>query len=296
MSNKRRIRIAIASGKGGTGKTLISISLFYTLQQLGIEVTLVDCDTEEPNVLLFFKGKELLVRDVTQKIPVIDESKCLFCSKCQDYCNYNSIFILNSLNKIRIIEELCHGCGACSYVCGTGAITEKDISLGKISRFRSDSNSFIVEGTTKVGVFSPVSVIKCAIKEADNDNLVIMDSPPGTSCPFIQTVNKADYVILVTEPTPFGLSDLKLSAETLKSMNKPYGIIVNKAGLGNDDVYSYIKNENLKLLLEIPFDKSIAALYSMGEIVAKHKKEWRLEFANIFNEILETYGNCNNQR
>ncbi len=296
MDNQKRISIAIASGKGGTGKTLISTNLFYSLQQIGEKVTLVDCDTEEPNIMLFFKGENVLVKDVKQKIPVIDESKCLFCGKCQDYCNYNSIFLVNNVKKIRIIEELCHGCGACSYICPHGAINEKDISLGKISRFKCELNSSIVEGITRVGVFSPVSVIKSAINEAFNDEIVIMDSPPGTSCPFIQTVNKADYVILVTEPTPFGLSDLKLSAETLKTMNKPYGVIVNRAGLGNDEVYKYIEKENLQLLFEIPFDKRIAEIYSMGEIVARRNSEWIVKFSNIFNDILDKYGNCNYKR
>jgi len=296
MIEPKKIRIAIASGKGGTGKTLISTNLFYVLQQNNYNVTLVDCDAEEPNVMIFFNGEEDFVQDVTQKVPVIDEIKCTYCGKCQEYCSYNAIFLLKDIKTIRILEDLCHGCGACSVACEYDAVSKKNISLGVIKKYHSDLQSTIIEARMRVGVFSPVSVIKAAIKEAGYNGIILLDSPPGTSCPFIQTVSVADFVILVTEPTPFGLSDLKQSVETLKSMNKSYGVIINRAGLGDNEVYSYLNHECIPLLMEIPFDKEIASHYSKGEIVANYIPEWESLFENMFNSIYKKYGNSNNQR
>jgi len=296
MIENKKIRIAIASGKGGTGKTLISTNLFYVLQQINYKVTLVDCDAEEPNVMVFFNGEEEFVNDVTQKVPVIDEIKCTYCGKCQEYCSYNAIFLLKDIKTIRILEDLCHGCGACTVACEYDAVSEKAISLGVIKKYHSDLQSTIIEARMRIGVFSPVAVIKAAIKEACYNEIILLDSPPGTSCPFIQTVNVADFVILVTEPTPFGLSDLKQSVDTLKTLGKPYGVIINRAGLGDNEVYSYLKNEGIPLLMEIPFDKEIASHYSKGEIVANYIPEWRSLFENMFNSIFKMYGNSNNKR
>jgi MinD superfamily P-loop ATPase len=294
MINPLNIKIAIASGKGGTGKTLVSTNLFYMLQQQNRNITLVDCDAEEPNDMVFFS--EIIVKsvEVNQKVPVIDGSKCTFCGKCHEYCNYNAIFILPPAKIIKVIEDLCHGCGACSVACKDDAISEKDVSLGTVSRFSNTEKSTIIEAKMKVGVFSPVSVVKEAIKEAGNNGIILLDSPPGTSCPFIQTVAVADYVILVTEPTPFGLSDLKQSVETLKTMNKTCGVIINRAGLGDNAIYDYLKQEHIPLLMEIPFDKTIASYYSKGELFVKYKKEWEQHFISMFNSIAEKYGNSSN--
>jgi MinD superfamily P-loop ATPase len=304
----QKIKIAVASGKGGTGKTLISTNLFHTLTQLDETVLLVDCDAEEPDDLLFFKealgvpfdrhygGKEQY--EVKQSVPVIDQSNCIYCGRCRDYCSYNAIFLLEGIKTIRVIDDLCHGCGACSYACQSDAITTKERSLGVISRFITGDNSSIIEARGKVGVYSPVPVIKTAIKAAGEDGIVILDSPPGTSCPFIQTVATADFVILVTEPTPFGLSDLKQSVETLKTMNKSYGVIINRAGMGDDKVYSYLIQEQIPLLMEIPFDREIASLYSKGELLVKHKPQWRALFMEMYKTIYSKhkYGNSSNQR
>jgi len=289
-----RIKIAIASGKGGTGKTFISTNLFHTLVQLGYKVTLVDCDAEEPNDMLFFKTGCVTECDVKQKVPVIDLEKCVYCGKCKEYCNYNAIFFLGEQKVIRVLDDLCHGCGACTYACDSGAILEKDVSLGKVSTCIINDNSKIVEARLRVGVYTPVPVIKAALETIYKDKIVIMDSPPGTSCPFIQTVSTADYVVLVTEPTPFGLSDLKQSVETLKTMNKSYGVIVNRAGIGDDGVYEYLKQENIPLLMEVPFDKEIALSYSKGEFAVNNKDEWNSLLELMFITICEKYGNVNN--
>lgn len=290
------IKIAVASGKGGTGKTLISTNIFYILQKHARQTTLVDCDAEEPNALVFFSAEKVSQVDVIQKVPVIDEDKCTYCGLCHDYCNYNAIFILPPAKLIKVIDDLCHGCGACSVACAYDAISEKDVSLGKVSRFHTSEGADIIEARMNVGVFSPVSVIKAAIREAGNEGIILMDSPPGTSCPFIQTVSKADYVILVTEPTPFGLSDLKQSVDTLKTMNKPFGVIINRAGLGDRNIYEYLITENIPLLMEIPFEKTIAELYSKGEIAAILKKDWETLFISMLNTITGNYGNSSDQR
>lgn len=292
----KNIKIAIASGKGGTGKTLFSTNLFFVLQQQNYTVTLVDCDAEEPNAKVFFGGSILKSVEVNQRVPEIDESKCTFCGKCHEYCNYNAIFILPPAGIIKVIEDLCHGCGACSVACKFGAISEKDVSLGAVSRYGNTEKSAIIEARMKVGVYSPVSLIKEAIKEAGNSGIVILDSPPGTSCPFIQTVAAADFVLLITEPTPFGLSDLKQSVETLKIMNLSYGVVINRAGLGDTAIYDYLLQEHIPLLMEIPFDKDIASHYSRGELFVKYIPKWEHRFLSMFKAIFDEYGNSSNQR
>lgn len=294
MTDPLNIKIAIASGKGGTGKTMVSTNLFYLLQKQHRQTLLVDCDAEEPNDMVFFRGESLKSIEVTQKVPVIDEGKCTFCGKCHEYCNYNAIFILPPYKIISVIEDLCHGCGACSVACKDNAISEKDVSLGMVTHFSTGEKSGIIEAKMKVGVFSPVEIIKKAIKEAGNKGVILFDSPPGTSCPFIQTVAQADYVILVTEPTPFGLSDLKQSVETLKTMNKRFGVIINRAGLGDDAVYSYIREEDIPLLIEIPFDKELASDYSKGNIVVKNNLQLGNLLISMFESILTDCGNSSN--
>lgn len=289
--NNHRITIAIASGKGGTGKTLIATNLWQTLYILQYEVVLVDCDAEEPNDNLFMKAGTQKATDVMLRIPVIDESRCTFCGKCKEYCNYNAIFLLPALKNILVLEELCHGCGACLVACQDDAITEKEVLEGRVTRMGYNGTTTLVEAKMEVGRMSPVGVIKRAIKLAGKEGIVLLDAPPGTSCPFIQTAIAADFVVLVTEPTPFGLSDLKQSVETLKTMNKPLEVIINRAGLGDDAVYQYLESENIPLLLEIPFDKRIASHYSKGELLVQQMTQWQQPFMDMFNKIMNTYGN-----
>ncbi|OFY66865.1 MAG: hypothetical protein A2Y71_11630 [Bacteroidetes bacterium RBG_13_42_15] len=291
------IKIAIASGKGGTGKTFIATNIFHTLVKNHTDAVLVDCDAEAPNAVAFFEVKQAGSVEVTQLVPVIDTDTCTFCGKCHEYCNYNAIFILPPMRIIQVIEDLCHGCGACSVACMDGAITEKPVSLGKVNLYSDNGKPSIIEARMNIGVMSPVSVIKAAIKQINNQvEIAILDSPPGTSCPFIQTVAPADYVILVTEPTPFGLSDLKQSVENLKTINKPCGVIINRSGLGNNEVQEYLSNENISLLLEIPFKKEIAELYSRGKIVSENDSFFACQLSQVIRNIIEQHGNSNNQR
>lgn len=279
------MKIAVASGKGGTGKTLVSTNLFWAVQNAGTLVTLVDCDAEEPNVAEFISGELLSNYPVKQNIPVINTERCVFCGKCFEYCNYNAIVFLPVSHFIQVVEDLCHDCGACAVACEFDAITQKEKQLGTVQSIQANNSSKIIEARADVGVYSPVPVIKKAIKDINDKYLAILDSPPGISCPFIATVETADFVVLVTEPTPFGLNDLKLSVETLQHLNKQFGVIVNRAGLGNREVYNWIEENHIPLLMEIPFDREIARIYSEGHLLVEEKPAYQLQFIELLKTI-----------
>lgn len=291
------MKIAIASGKGGTGKTFVATNLFQVLRESGVEVLLVDCDAEAPNALAFFDSRQADCIEVKQQVPVIDPDKCTFCGKCHEYCAYNAIFMISSLEVIKVMDDLCHACGACLYACDYGAITEKPVVLGHVSSHALNGKVSLMEACTRIGVMTPVPVIKAAIKIVDKQaDIVIFDAPPGTSCPFIHTVAAADYVVLVTEPTPFGLSDLKRSVDILKQVNKPFGVIVNRAGLGNNEVYQYLESEKIDLLLEIPFDKEIARICSNGKMVVEHNPALKQQLLDLGQKITDKHGVGHHQR
>ncbi len=291
-------RIAIASGKGGTGKTFVATNIFSTLIKQNISSLLIDCDAEAPNSVAFFDAVQVSKSDVAHLVPVIDTNVCTFCGRCHEYCSYNAIFILPHVRIISVIEDLCHGCGACSVACEEGAISEKSNSLGQVISYSiNGSEPVIFEARMNIGVMSPVNIIKAAIRQAGTEkDIAILDSPPGTSCPFIQTVATADYTILVTEPTPFGLSDLRQSVETLREMNKLFGVIINRAGSGNEDVNEYLGKENIPLLLEIPFKKEIASIYSTGNLVCDTDPLLSKQLTEVISNIILLHGNSNNQR
>ncbi len=275
-------KIAVASGKGGTGKTTVAINLFHFLiDEKHKQALLVDCDVEEPNSNLFLKGKEIDSEEVYIKVPYIKTSKCVYCGKCYDYCAFNAIMFVKELSFLKVMEDLCHGCGACSYACKYNAIEEKDKTLGKVNSYEYQGRK-IIEGELNVGVATPVPVINAARKKIDQQaEVVIYDAPPGTSCPAVATVEDADYVILVGEPTPFGLNDLKISVEAFKKMGKQMGVVINKSGLGDRAMYDFLEKENIPVLAEIPFTKEIAETISNGEIFIKKHKEYRKIFEKI---------------
>lgn len=280
------MKIAIASGKGGTGKTLVSTNLFHTIRKEKQPVILIDCDSEEPNDQQFIKGNLADEQLVTQNIPVIDTDKCTYCGKCQEYCNYHAILVLPESKFIKVVEDLCHDCGACSYACKYGAISEKEKITGTVTKFEVDEQSALYESRLEVGVYSSVPLIHEAIKDAGNGHIAILDAPPGTSCPFIATVEQADYVVLVTEPTPFGLNDLKLSVETLLQLGKKFGVIINRAGLGDNAVQKYLEENQIQLLTEIPFDREIARNYSEGILITETMPEYQEQFNQLYKKLI----------
>ncbi len=279
------MKIAIASGKGGTGKTFISTNLFAVAEKEFQNVTLVDCDAEEPNVTEFLDGKTISTEVVNKHLPVIDKEACVYCGKCRDWCSYNAIICLPENKQIYLIEDLCHDCGACLAACQYNAITEVKKRLGTVTVKQHSDSARIIEACSDIGVYSPVQVIKAALNRAEDTGLMLLDSPPGISCPFIATVVPADFIVLVTEPTPFGLNDLKLSVETLEQLGKPFGVVVNRAGLGDDRVYDWLEEKQIPLLMKIPFDKNIARIYSQSLLLAREDPSYVPRFRNLLKTI-----------
>lgn len=281
------MRVAIASGKGGTGKTFVSVNLFRTFRQLGYHSSLVDCDTETPNTLAFLSKVPAGEKTIMEYRPKIDVEKCLFCGRCAEYCEYNAIIVVPESRYIRLLNDLCHGCAACRVACTSGAITDSETTVGQVHSFNYEKELCLVEGRMRPGHASSVPLIKAVTNTAfaQTFDYTFYDAPPGTSCPFIQTVVKADYVILVTEPTPFGLSDLRQAIETLQTMDKPFGIIINRAGLGDREVYKYIESNGFDLLIEIPFSEQIARIYSEGGIVVDRHAESKQLFTALANKL-----------
>lgn len=291
------MKVAIASGKGGTGKTFVATNLFNALIRRGHTATLVDCDAEAPNAAAFFAGQRISSEEVTRQIPNIDSQKCTFCGQCSAFCEYNAIFYLPPAGMIKVIDDLCHSCGACSYACQFEAITEKPHVVGELTLFQLQGHASIIEARTATGTMTPVPVIKAALSKSENFfGTIIYDAPPGTSCPFIHTVSNADYVVLVAESTPFGLSDLRQSVATLRQMDKSFGVIVNRAGIGDMAVYHFLEEQQIDLLTQIPFHRKIAGLYSAGKIAGNTMPELEDRLIEMFETKIQKHANCHYQR
>ncbi len=287
------VKIAIASGKGGTGKTTVAVNLFHFIRQFRTNhVLLVDCDVEEPNDLIFFPDATPVdEKDANQLIPEINTDKCTFCRRCVEYCEFNAIVVIPLVQFAEINPGLCHSCGACLVACRDEAITEKPYSIGKIRSHTIDGKAHLLVGSLKIGSAMQTLLIKTLKKQPVNEaEIILYDSPPGTSCPVVTTTADADYVILVTEPTPFGLNDLKLTVDLLRELGKSFGVIVNKAGLGNRDLYDYLDKENIEIIGEIPFNKAYASVYARGALLKQIPKEIEDLYQNIIIEIIEKTG------
>lgn len=276
--------ISVASGKGGTGKTTVAVNLALVLK----DVQFLDCDVEEPNAHLFLNPlfKERIVAYIP--IPEVDESRCDYCGKCRDVCAYNAIAIFpkdkDSRGSVLIFPHLCHGCGGCSLLCPQKAIKEVNKEIGTIERGASGSIDFI-HGRLNIGEIMSPSLIKQVKKYTNPSCTVIIDAPPGTSCPVIASIKGSDFCILVTEPTPFGLNDLILAVEVVKKLSIPSGIVVNRSDIGDDRVDLYCKENNIPILMRIPFDRKIAQLYSAGIPLIKEKKEYINKIQDMFSLI-----------
>ena len=277
------MKIAIASGKGGTGKSFVTTNLAYALSE-NFQVSLVDCDVEEPNVGLFLNPEIKEKRDITIKVPVIDNSKCTGCRLCSSHCEFHALITVK--NKTYVFEELCHGCGFCMRICPEGAIGEKDKVIGEFKYGFVGRMDFYM-GEMKVGTELATPVIRYVKKQVKDRGIVIFDSPPGTSCPMVETIEGCDFVVLVTEPSPFGLNDLKLAVETVKSMGLRFGVVENRAMEGVKIIKDYLKEEDIPLLSEIPLDREIAEVYSHGKLVVREIPAYRDRFLMIYDEIIK---------
>ncbi len=271
--------ISIASGKGGTGKTTVATNLAVSL---GTGVQLLDCDVEEPNAHLFLKPKIERTETVFAAVPEIDKDKCTLCRKCSDICRFKVIAIAGQ--TILTFPELCHSCGGCMVVCPEEAITETGRELGVVEEGVLDSIGF-VHGRLRVGEAMSPPLIKKVRSYVNLDMINIIDAPPGTSCPVIAAMKDTDFVLMVTEPTPFGLHDLKLAVEAVKLLHIPCGLVINRSDIGNDDVRQYAQTENLSILMEIPFDRRIAETYSRGHLIVDAMPEWKNKFLALYSKI-----------
>jgi MinD superfamily P-loop ATPase len=275
--------VVVASGKGGTGKTSVAVNMALSIGC----AQLLDCDVEEPNAHQLLQPKINRTELVYTMIPKIAEELCDHCGKCAKFCQYNAIFAFKE--KILVFPEVCHSCGGCVLVCPKKAIIEEKHQIGTL-KFGSAYDLLFVYGELEVGKPMSVPVIKTVKKQIDGTRNVVVDSPPGTSCPFVETVRGSNFCILVTEPTPFGLHDLKIAVEVLRKMAIPFGVIVNRAGIGDRKVHDYCKGENIPILVEIPYQRRIAELYSKGVPFVLEMPEWKTKFQTVFKEIRRITG------
>jgi len=274
--------ITIASGKGGTGKTTISSNLSFYLSEKGRDIVLADLDVEEPNSSLFVKGEKILSKVAYTMKPVWEEENCKLCGKCAEVCNFNAILALPK--GILTFPELCHSCYACSELCPTDSLPMKPHRIGEITEYKREFP--FIEGRLDLGQEMAVPLISQTIEyvlEKYPDSIKIWDAPPGTSCPVIEASKGSDFVILITESTPFGLNDLKLAVETMKVLNKKFGVIINRYGIGDNRVELYCKEEQIPIITKIENSREVATLYSKGELIYPKVDSFKKSLDEIVN-------------
>ena len=289
--------ISVASGKGGTGKTTVAVNLALSLsnihpvrnfalqgKRIGISngVQFLDCDVEEPNAHIFLKPKIQDKISVYIPVPQVDKDKCNFCGKCAEVCAYNAIAVLKK--DILVFPELCHGCGSCSHFCPQEAIKEVDREIGFVEIGNKDNLQF-VHGRLNIGQAMSPPLIRAVKKYINPTRTVIVDVPPGTSCPVIEAIKESNFCILVTEPTPFGLYDLTLAVEVLRKVKIPFGVVINRSDLGDKKVDDYCKKERIPILMYIPFKKEIAMTYSKGIPIVDEYPDFKEKFHKLFEDI-----------
>jgi MinD superfamily P-loop ATPase len=278
--------ISVASGKGGTGKTLVATSLALSLKDREM-VQLLDCDVEEPNDHILLKPVITESEAVCIPVPEIDEKKCTYCGKCAEVCAYHAIAVFSQ--QVLVFPNLCHGCSACAYLCPEKAISERGREIGIVEQGHADGVDF-GHGKLNVGEAMPTPVIRKVKELVNYDGIVIIDVSPGTSCPVVESIKGSDFCLLITEPTPFGLNDLILAVETVKELKVPCGVVINRAGVGNGKVEEYCLKENIPVLLIIPLDTEIARLYSKGITMVEGMPQWKERFMALFDRIQEITG------
>jgi MinD superfamily P-loop ATPase len=275
--------IAVASGKGGTGKTTIAVGLALSLE----DVQFLDCDVEEPNAHIFLKPEITHTEQVNIPVPKVDEDRCTYCGKCAEICVYNAIAVIKE--RVLLFSELCHGCGGCKLLCPEDAIEEVGRPIGVLQKGKSGSILF-THGKLNLGEALAVPLVRAVKRTSlethpNNNQVTIIDVPPGTSCPVIESVKGSDFCLLATEPTPFGLNDLILAVETLRKLKIPFGVVINRADVGDKKVDEYCKDEKIPILMRIPLDRDIAIAYSKGIPVIEAKPAYKGEFINLYSRI-----------
>lgn len=270
--------ISVASGKGGTGKTTVAVSLTHLIPHS----VYIDCDVEEPNGHLLLKPSFQYEKPVFKIIPEIDYQRCTFCNKCVELCRFNSL--INLKTEILVFEEMCHSCGVCFYFCPENAIKEKSKEIGIIRAGLLTEDIRFFDGLLRIGEASAVPLIKEVLKNIDNEKINIIDSPPGTSCSMVEAVHKSDYCILVTESSPFGLSDLKQAVDVLKTIGIPFGVVINKYDPEFTEMEEYLTDSQIDLLLTIPFDPEIAEAYSNGIMPVMINDK----YVSLFNKMIQS--------
>ena len=273
--------ISIASGKGGTGKTLVATSLALSLKDTH-NVQILDCDVEEPNDHIFMKPDITRSEAVSIPVPKIDEENCTHCGKCAEICAYRAIAVLGEY--VLTFPELCHGCGACSYLCPEKAISEVPHEIGVIETGQADGVAF-GHGKLNIGQAMAPPVIRKVKGLVDKDSVVIIDASPGTSCPVVEAIKGSDFCLLVTEPTPFGLNDLILAVETVRQLRIPFGIVLNRADVGDGKTEEYCAKEGIPILLTIPLDMNIASFYSQGVPLVEGMPDYKNSFIKLYEKI-----------
>jgi MinD superfamily P-loop ATPase len=271
--------ISIASGKGGTGKTTVATNLALSLEK---DVQLLDCDVEEPNAHLFIHPTFEKTETVTTPVPEVDEARCNLCGKCGEICRFKAIVVIGE--TVLPFHELCHSCGGCVEVCPEGAISEAGRELGIIEKGHRNGLEFI-HGRLRLGEAMSPPLIRKVRSFTRPDLLTIIDAPPGTSCPVISAMKDVDFVLLVTEPTPFGLYDLKLAVGAVKILGIPCGLVINRSDIGDGSVKEYAREEDIPVLMEIPFDRDIAEAYSRGDVLVDVMPDWKERFLELYHRI-----------
>lgn len=279
------LTVAVASGKGGTGKTTVAVNLAWVAARDGLRVQIIDCDVEEPNAALFLHPVSGGQTAVSVLVPEVDSKACTRCGTCSDVCAFKAIVVLPG--DVLVFPELCHSCGACASLCPAGAITERPRPMGAVESGFAGSLE-VVTGVLSIGEAKAPPVVKAARERADAlADLIVIDAPPGTSCPVIESARDADLVVLVSEPTPFGLHDLKLAVEMVRQLGLPLVVVANRSDVGDDRLHEYCRSEGIDIVLELPFDLRLAETYARGAVIAARLPEYQTPFRELRRRLAD---------
>jgi MinD superfamily P-loop ATPase len=272
-----KMKIAVLSGKGGTGKTLVSVNLAAVAKRS----TYIDCDVEEPNGHLFFKPKDLKAKNISVKIPIVDNDLCNGCRKCVEFCKYNALAYIN--DKVIVFDDVCHSCGGCNLFCPQKAFSEREKNIGEVQKGKSE-NVTVISGVLNTGEASGVPVIKELLDVSSEDKeFTFIDCPPGSACVVMESIKDADYCILVAEPTLFGVHNLNMVYELIRLFNKPHGVVLNKCMEGENPAETFCIEKDIKILGKIPFDSVLGTINSNALISTREDKKYK----DMFSDLLQ---------